>query len=221
MTWHNLRSNFSSCVLSTTGYISRPPSSIFYGSCSSLEQMCNENRAGQVSVRLRCLMSVGCHHGALKKINGVCVKNQRAVFLFPLTLQLLLLTSMFIFLFSLVHFLLLIFCWIKIYFQSLQQPFRPPDYLLSRRSVTAETRTDPLLNCGFGRSPCRSSWKKSWPMWSLVIWLRSSVDSTPTRTNRCSWGPSSSSSTHWMASCREMGGVHTDREGKFKGGAMV
>lgn len=63
--------------------------------------------------------------------------------------------------------------------------------------------TDPRYSCALGSIPCCTSWKRSWPMWSRVILLRSRVDSTPTRTKMCNWEPKSSSSTHWTASCRK------------------
>lgn len=70
-----------------------------------------------------------------------------------------------------------------------------------RQSCVERNDTHPLKNWDLERLPACSSWWNSWPICSRVIWLLSSVDSTPTRTKTYSIVACSSSSTHCMASC--------------------
>lgn len=61
--------------------------------------------------------------------------------------------------------------------------------------------TNPLKKSCLLSFPDCTNWCNNWPMWSLVIWLLSSVDSTPTRTKTGSRFWALSSSTHCIASC--------------------
>lgn len=84
---------------------------------------------------------------------------------------------------------------------SLQHSIHLQETLRKKICGFSMQNTNPLKKSCLLSFPDCTSWCNNWPMWSRVIWLRSSVDSTPTRTNTGSRFWALSSSTHCMASC--------------------
>lgn len=109
-----------------------------------LQQIRNENPGGRVSLRPRCLMSIGCHHSrrktrSLSELDRIRHQIRR--------------------------------CRTKeqLSYRGNRTRLTATHEAQHFQHIVRLRRTDPLINCGFGRSPCRSSWKESWPMCSRVI----------------------------------------------------